>query len=220
MKIGFISDIHSNKIALKSVLEDMPTVDKLICMGDIIGYGPWPSDCVEIVQEECDLFVRGNHDRQVSYPREYKSNVPEYEGLIHSKAKLTNEQFNWVTTLPEQISIDDYLCVHSHPVSTDNYVYPSDFSAMGRYLSEYDGLVMGHTHKQGKETIEDGKLVFNPGSVGQPRDEDERAAYAVLDSDKNTVELRRTEYDIEKVINKINEYELPEFSGARLRKGL
>lgn len=219
MKIGFISDVHSKKIALESVLEDMPTVDKLVCCGDVVGYGPWPSECVDIIKNKCDLIIEGNHDRQLKSPEDYKSHISAYEGLKHAKSELTDNQFDWVTTLPKQVSIENYLCVHSHPTAVDKYVYPNDFSNMEKYINEYNGMISGHTHIQAKEKIADNKLIFNPGSVGQPRDRDSTAAYAVLDSDKNNVELYRTNYDIEKVVNKIDECGLPERSGRRLRNG-
>lgn len=220
MKIGIISDIHSNKVALNKVLEDMPEVDKLVCLGDIVGYGPWPSECVEIVRKNCDISILGNHDRTLNKPQDFMHNELAYEGILHSKEELTEEQKNWVTNLPVQETVDDYMLVHSHPEFTDRYVRPALFSYMGKYIpDDKDGLFMGHTHIQGNKYVSDGSLVLNPGSVGQPRDDNSEAAYSIVDSNSNTVESYRVSYDIEEVIGAVNNCGLPEFIGERLKTG-
>ncbi len=219
MKIAFISDIHSNLPALNKVLEDIPkNVDKIVCTGDIIGYGPWPKECVDIIKDTCDFVVQGNHDRQVHYPEKYSQNKGAYEGLKYALSELSKSDVKWLQSLNEKQYIKNYMIVHSHPVQTDLYVYPSDFKSMGKYIKDFDGLIMGHTHKQHAEYTKENKLIINPGSVGQPRDGDSRAAYAILDAEKNEVQLNRVEYDIEKTINKIKEVGLPVKSGERLRQ--
>lgn len=220
MKLGLISDIHSNKIALNKVLEDMPDVDKIVCLGDIVGYGPWPSECVDIVKENCDLFVLGNHDRTLQNPKDFSGNKWAYEGIKYSKEKLTSKQYNWVTNLPEEERIENYRLIHSHPSITDMYVRPNQFSEMNRYLSEEDrGIFLGHTHIQSNAVIDNESIVVNPGSVGQPRDNNPKAAYSVVDSNTNTVTPYRVPYDIDSVITAVKDTELPEFNGKRLENG-
>lgn len=219
MHIGVVSDIHSNKVALDAVLDDMPSVDKLVCCGDIVGYGPWPSECVETIREECDIVVQGNHDRDLEDPSFYFGHPMAHEGLLHSTEKLTDEQYEWVTSLPKQETVvDQYRVVHSHPTVEDKYVEPKDFPRMRPHLDEYDGIFLGHTHIQHKATIDE-KLILNPGSVGQPRDKNSNAAYAVVDTEESTAELHRVSYDIEAVADAVEQQELPKSIGKRLFKG-
>jgi diadenosine tetraphosphatase ApaH/serine/threonine PP2A family protein phosphatase len=118
------------------------------------------------------------------------------------------------------VSGGDLLVVHDHPEHVDRYVRPPDFSRMRPYLDEYDGLALGHTHVQHQATV-DGRLVLNPGSVGQPRDGDPRAAYAVVDTDTEppTATLHRVEYDVERVQAAVRAAGLPERTADRLARG-
>lgn len=220
MRIGLISDIHSNLPALETVLDDIPSVDRIVCAGDIVGYNPWPAECVERIRDLTDAVVIGNHDRTVERPHEYRANHMAEAGLKFAKESLSAEQLEWVTTLPRRLTFadDQFLLVHDHPKFQDKYVYPAEFSSVGRYLEGFRGAIIGHTHIQHKAVVDD-RLVVNPGSVGQPRDGDPRAAYAVLDTDEPRVDLRRVDYDIDRVIERIEEVGLPERTGTRLRDG-
>jgi len=222
MQIGLVSDIHANLPALEGVLDDMPPVDELYCAGDVVGYNPWPAECLARVREECSVIVQGNHDRTVETPQRYAANEMAMAGLQHAKAQLDDEQLRFLADLPPRTEVADgaYRLVHSHP-DPDNlgeYVRPRQFTAMRPYLDAHDGLVLGHTHVQHATTV-DGRLVVNPGSVGQPRDGDPEAAYAVLDTAANEVDLRRTRYDVDRVIEAVEAAGLPERTGARLLDG-
>jgi Predicted phosphoesterase len=219
VKIGIISDIHSNKVALEAVLDDMPDIDYLVCIGDIVGYGPRPAECVEIVREECDVIIQGNHDRDIHNPEVYEANHMAYQGLLHSASELSDEQSEWLSSLPAQKDAPaNFRAIHSHPAVTDMYVKPDDFPEMYKYTETYSGLILGHTHIQHAEMV--GKcIVINAGSVGQPRDSDPSSAYGVVDVQENTVDLRRVEYDVEAVIEDIDDIGLPIESGWRLRDG-
>lgn len=233
MKIGVISDVHSNKVALEAVLSDMPSVDSLVCLGDVVGYNPWPVKSVETVKDQCDYVIQGNHDREVVNAESYRSNEMAYEGLKLSNNKLSDSDINWLQGLPESDTWFDgeVLAAHSHPEVTDEYVPPRFFTKLGaNYLEEPPYVVLlGHTHVQHKVDMSkfDGVsgLVVNPGSVGQPRDGDPRAAYAVLKTEGNnysksfSVDLHRVSYDVEKVNRKISELGLPEKTGLRLLDG-
>ena len=219
MKVGLISDIHANLPALEAVLEDMPAVDRLVCAGDVVGYNPWPAECVELVREQCDIVVAGNHDRTVEYPVHYEANPMARAGLEFAKRELTDDQLEWLTDLSRRETVgEDFLLVHDHPTIQDRYVYPAEFSNLRRYLDYYDGVVLGHTHIQHTATIDD-RLLINPGSVGQPRDGDKRAAYAVLNVSEPSVDLRRVEYEIDRVITAVEEVELPIKTATRLLSG-
>jgi predicted phosphodiesterase len=222
VKIGLLSDIHANHPALEAVLDDCPSVDKIVCAGDIIGYNPWPAACIDRIRSVASVVVQGNHDRMIDTPQQYEHNKMAHAGLKYAEEELSSEQRAWLKRLPEQTDIADgaYRLVHSHPDpdQLDSYVTSEEFAELQPYLDEYDGLILGHTHIQHKTTI-DGKLIVNPGSVGQPRDSDPTAAYAVLDTGRNTVALRRTAYDIDSVNNKITLDGLPAETGERLFRG-
>ena len=220
MRIGLISDIHANLPALEAVLDDMPAVDDVVCGGDVVGYNPWPKACLERVREIASVTVQGNHDRNVETPQRYATNRMAEAGLEHAKRELTEEQRRWLRELPRSVSFgdDQYLLVHSHPDQLGKYVYPREFPELRRYIDEYAGIVIGHTHIQHEAEVDD-RLILNPGSVGQPRDGDPRAAYAVLDTETNEADIRRAKYDIERVYDEIVAAGLPERTGKRLFDG-
>ena len=227
MKVGLVSDVHANLPALEAVLDDMPPVETIVCAGDVIGYNPWPAACLDRVRDVADATVRGNHDRTVETPERYRGNRMAEAGLEHANTELSADDLAWLRSLPRAASFADgrYLLVHSHPAPEreDAYVYPEEFGTLDRYLDDLadgdlDGLVLGHTHVQGARSV-DGRLVVNPGSVGQPRDGDPDAAYAVLDTDADTVDLRRVAYDVDRVAEAVSAAELPERTGTRLYRG-
>ncbi|WP_049933485.1 metallophosphoesterase family protein [Halorubrum ezzemoulense] len=225
MKIGLISDVHANLPALETVLDDMPTVDRIYCAGDVVGYNPWPADCVERVRDVAAATVRGNHDRTVETPERYRANRMAEAGLERAKASLSADQRDWIGDLPrtETFGGDRYLLAHSHPAAEreDAYIYPDDFPTLDRHMGEYDGIVLGHTHVQGVREVAGG-FVCNPGSVGQPRDGDPRAGYAVLDTTADgadAVETHRVEYDIDSVAEAVRKADLPDLTAERLYEG-
>lgn len=220
MRVGLVSDIHANLPALEAVFDDMASVDKVVCAGDVVGYNPWPAECVELVREVADIVVRGNHDRTVETPERYQANHMAMAGLELAKERCSADQLDWITGLPRKSTFADgqYLVVHDHPETVDEYVYPRDFPRVRPHLDDFDGAVLGHTHVQHEATI-DGRVITNPGSIGQPRDEDPRAAYGVLDTEAGEVALHRVKYDINRVINRVEELGLPEQTGTRLLDG-
>lgn len=225
MRLALISDVHGNLPALKAVLNNIDEeeeVDAVVCAGDIVGYGPWPGECLERIRERCAVVVQGNHDRTVETPAEYSHNEMAMGGLKYAKRELDDDQREWLANLPPRTTIagGQFRLVHSHPDSDHlgRYVRPRAFPEMRPYLDDYDGLVLGHTHVQHRANV-DGKLIVNPGSVGQPRDGDPRAAYAVLDAENATVDLHRVEYDVDAVIDRVETLGLPRRIGTRLLDG-
>jgi len=148
MNIGIISDVHGNRVALDTVLADMPPVDALVCAGDVVGYNPWPAECVDELRERGVPTVMGNHDRAVASGTAFRFNNMAAAGVEHAREELDDEQLAWLDALPdEQIDFDGRMkLVHGHPDDPDRYTYPDEFSA--RMLDEEDVLVMGHTHVQ------------------------------------------------------------------------
>lgn len=218
MKVGLISDVHGNRVALEAVLEDMPDVDALACAGDVVGYNPWPADCVDVMRARTVPTVLGNHDAAVVDRTGFRFNGMAQAGVKHAIEHLEDDQLEWLASLPEErLEFDGRVkLVHGHPENPDRYTYPEDFSP--RLLGEEDVLVLGHTHVQHAERYAEG-IVVNPGSVGQPRDSDPRAGYAVLDLEAMTVETRRVAYDIEAVQRAVKDAGLPERIGTRLARG-
>jgi putative phosphoesterase len=218
MRAGLISDSHGNKVALNAVLADMPPVDTLVCAGDIVGYNPWPAACIDTIRERSVPTVMGNHDRAVAGGDSFSFNSQAGSGVRYAREALGQEAIEWLRTLPdERLVCDDRVkLVHGHPKDPDRYTFPQDFSPA--LLGEEDVLVLGHTHLQHHEVYEEG-IVVNPGSVGQPRDGDPLAAYAVLDLDSMTVTEHRTQYDIDRVVDAVADAGLPAEIGTRLRRG-
>jgi putative phosphoesterase len=215
MRIGLISDVHANLPALNAVLEDMPSVDQLVCLGDTVGYNPYPSESLETVMENCDVVIQGNHDRRINHPV-HAGNEQAVEGLKLANKVISSEQRELLEKLPEKTELHEgrFLAVHSHPEHTDRYVMPGLFHNVEKYLEDYDAIFFGHTHMQGKKEFDRG-VILNPGSVGQPRDK-ATAAYAVFDTETMETELYRTGYDIYKVVEEINKRGLPKGTGERL----
>ncbi|GGL64315.1 metallophosphoesterase family protein [Halocalculus aciditolerans] len=219
MRVALLADIHANQPALEAVLADLPPVEQVVCLGDIVGYNPMPSACVELVRKHADVVVQGNHDRLVETPLRMAGNQMAHAGLEYAQDALSSEQRAWLRDLPERATVDNnYLAVHSHPTRTDAYVFPDDVSELAEASETYDGVLLGHTHIQDVSEI-DGTVVVNPGSVGQPRDGDPRAAYAILDLASGDISLRRAHYDVDRVYHEVVVAELPAETGERLFDG-
>ena len=218
MRVGVISDVHGNRIALESVLADMPAVDALVCAGDIVGYNPWHGECVDTLRDHGVTTVMGNHDRAVVRGTGFGGNSMADAGVRHARETLTDDQLAWLSDRPETQTVFEgrVRLAHGHPDHPDRYTYPTSFSP--RLLGDEDVLVLGHTHIQGHRTFDEG-VVMNPGSVGQPRDGDPRAAYSTLDLDSLSVTEHRVAYDIERVRDAVLAAGLPRQIGDRLRQG-
>ena len=218
MQIAVLSDIHSNKVALDAVLDDLPPVDGMVCAGDVVGYNPWPAACLDVVRERAIPTVMGNHDRAVATGTAFRFNSMADAGVEHARGQLDDGAVAWLSERPDTRTVLDgrVKLVHGHPDDPDRYTYPEEFAPS--MLGDEDVLVLGHTHVQGHEVFDDG-VVLNPGSVGQPRDGDPRAAYALLDLDDCSVEARRVAYDIDRVAAAVRDAGLPERIGSRLYDG-
>jgi putative phosphoesterase len=220
MRLGVIADVHANRVALDAVLDDMPTVDALTNAGDVVGYNPWPGECLRAMRDRSVPTVMGNHDRAVVTDTPFRFNRLAAAGVDHARDRLADADREWLAALPDSRTVANgrVRVVHGHPDDPDRYTYPEEFSPS--MLGDESLLVTGHTHVQGHRTFAEG-VVMNPGSVGQPRDGDPRAAYAVvdLDADPPAVEERRVAYDVDGVVAAVRDAGLPERIGERLREG-
>ncbi|MDZ7688688.1 MAG: YfcE family phosphodiesterase [Halobacteriales archaeon] len=218
--IGIISDVHANLPALEAVLDDMPDVDALVHAGDAVGYNPYPSACVELLRDNDAVCVQGNHDRAVAGDTSFGFHSDAGRAVEWTQRHVGDETVEWLDSLPQEretvLGERRIKMVHGAPGAPDRYTFPHDFSPS--LLNSEDVLVLGHTHVQAKREYDEGTVV-NPGSVGQPRDEDPRAGYALLDEETCEVELRRVEYPVSHVQDKIRRAGLPESLAERLEEG-
>ena len=258
MPTAVISDMHGNAEALRTVLADIDArgVDRIVCLGDIVGYGPEPLECVDLVAERCEWSLMGNHDFGVLYE------PTNFNHAAAAAAYWTRAQFDAVED--EELRAKRYrflgrlrvrvveradgegpevLAVHGSPRRPINeYIFADDVLSatdkVRQIFSLVEGIaVVGHTHVPGVFTDEpdfyppeevgaepvyrftpDEKAIINVGSVGQPRDHDPRASYAILHADR--VEFVRVEYDVDKTAAQIREVpELTDWLAERLYEG-
>lgn len=251
MRQALISDIHSNLEALTTVLADIgkQKVDRIVCLGDIVGYGPNPCECLDLIIDKSDLTILGNHDQAALFdpdgfnPVALKAIYWTRDVLDRApgRASVVNRRWDFLSELPKKRQEGDILFVHGSPRDpTNEYVFPEriyDQNCMRILFDQVKHLsFQGHTHMPGVFTTEgefvspescdyryeygDEKLMVNVGSVGQPRDEDPRACYVILDDKKQSIEFRRLEYDLETTIRKIYAIDdLDDMLGDRLRGG-
>lgn len=218
MRIAALADIHGNLPAFEAVLADLPPVDAIVCAGDLVGYYPWPAEVVALIQQEAIISVQGNHDRAVATGAGFRFHSAAQAGVDVAIECLSEAEREWLAELPQSRTLfnGSVKIVHGHPDDPDRYTYPEAFTP--NLLAGEDILILGHTHVQHAAMFPEGTIV-NPGSVGQPRDGEPGAAYALIDLQNSTVEDRRVSYDIDRVVAKVKEADLPRSLGERLRNG-
>lgn len=251
MRQALISDIHGNLEALNAVMADIATqkVERVVCLGDVVGYGPNPCECLDLVISKCAFTILGNHDQAALFDPE-GFNPVALKAIYWTRDELDrgsggptaiNRRWDFLSELPKSRREANILYVHGSPRDpTNEYVFPEtvyDISRLKNLLDKLEWIsFQGHTHMPGVFTqdalfispeecnyhfkLDEEKLMINVGSVGQPRDEDNRACYVVHDSIKNEIEFRRIDYDRDRTIDKI--YSTPDLDnmlGDRLRTG-
>jgi len=226
-ELAVISDVHANLEAFESVLAEAKGLD-ILCLGDLVDYGANPNEVVELVRRRDIRSVMGNHDWAAVSGDTSMFNARAAMSSIWTRAHLTSQNLEFIRTLvPEfRTELEETRAYFTHGSPDDRlweYVDPRTHSDLfGFYLSKLRvGLIgLGHTHVP-YVWDERGKVVFNPGSVGQPRDGDPRASFAVLsvEGDEVKVKIRRVAYDVGKAASKIREAGLPESNAARLSSG-
>ena len=239
MKYAILGDIHANLHALETVLEDAEKegVKKFVCIGDLIGYNAFPSECLERIRALGAPTVMGNHDYYGSREDDLVGFHPMAADVITwTRNQLTDEQKEWLRALPYSTRVETFSVVHSTLDNPHKWGYVLDrYDAESNFNYQTTSVCFyGHTHipiafEKGDEIrsglyskikIKVGRKYFiNVGSVGQPRDGDPRAAYAIYDMMNNTIELKRLEYDLPAAQEKILEAGLPNKVAARLATG-
>lgn len=243
MKLGIISDIHSNVEALTTALRWFGAhhVDEVICLGDVVGYGPDPNPCCKLIRDHCNVSLMGNHDAAVIGVMEidYYYDAAR-EAIFWTRQKLSDENFQWLYGLPYTHVRDQAGFFHAAPIKPYNWHYVVHVQeAMKHNGPVYDRLrtwnFLGHSHltkqfaingKRAKDVSDkilqarpDRKYLINVGSVGQPRDRDPRLCFGLYDTADETFEHIRLEYDIASTAQKIINVGLAEKFARRLFVG-
>jgi len=240
MKYAILSDIHSNLEALECVLDDARKQEcsDFVCLGDVVGYGPNPKQCLDIIRNLNCATVMGNHDEYCASTQPMEGFNPVASDAIKwTREQLPNEDKLWLQHLKYVSVVDAFTIVHATLDLPDKWAYVFDkFEAAASFNYQRTAVCFhGHTHvpvafiRSGKGTqvsqykkinIELGQKYFiNVGSVGQPRDRDPRASYVVFDISNHVIELRRLEYDIPSTQAKIRDAGLPESLAVRIESG-
>ncbi|MDX1419735.1 MAG: metallophosphoesterase family protein [Rubricoccaceae bacterium] len=231
--LAVLSDIHANLAALESSLRlaEVHGVDAVYGLGDIVGYGPDPGPCVDLLRANCAGCVLGNHDEAVAFGRGVEDlPLDGQEAAALHRTLLTDEQLDWLRGLPLRLVAHDATFVHASPDAPgawhrlDGYYnVRSQFSAFATSL-----CFVGHSHRPavvadalGVFAVRPGhRFLIDVGSVGQPRDHDPRAAFALYDTEAFECEFVRAPYDVEATARRIAEIGLPDALAERLRWGL
>jgi predicted phosphodiesterase len=243
MRYLILSDIHANLVAFEAVLADVGYFDKIWCLGDMVGYGPQPNECVERLCEFPHICVAGNHDWAALDKLSDSDFNPDAQLACRwTREKLSPESLEYLENLPRTVIEEGFTLVHGSPRQPiwEYILYPSIAMSNFAYFDTQVCFV-GHTHtpmifryehlnsggtclplpfpQSGPFSLGEERMIINPGSVGQPRDGDPRASYAILDTDEATLEYHRIPYPVEITQRKMMEEGLPLRLIARLGYG-
>ncbi len=233
MRLAILSDVHANLEALQAVLAhvDAQGVDAIHCLGDVVGYGGDPVECVDIVRERCEVVVLGNHDLAVAREEDldYLPKDGRAAAIAHRKM-LSADQLDWLGSLPLIACVDTVTLVHATPHEPEAWHRLGGYAQAAHQFEHFETPVcfVGHTHIPGMMADAIGvfqmrpgrRYLVNVGSVGQPRDHDPRAAYCLFDTEAFSYEIVRVPYDVEKAGDRIVAAGIPTRLASRLRAGV
>ncbi len=240
MRVAVLSDVHANREALEAVLADCAgRADLLVCLGDVVGYGADPEACVDLIAERCHAVVAGNHEWAVTGRLDLGWFNPYARAALEwTAARLPDTARAWLAALPLVREVDDAVLVHASPRAPEEWDYlmsdEDGYAALGAYATRL--CFVGHSHvpvlwsagswgrrwvpRFDEVTLQPGcRYLVNVGSVGQPRDRDPRAAYALWDTEQRRVTMRRVPYDVAAAQRKIRAAGLPAMLADRLARG-
>ena len=242
MKFAIISDIHSNLHAFVAVLEeiDRQGVEGIFCLGDLVGYNAFPSEVLDIVLQKKIPSIMGNHDIVCcGLENPIWFNSAAREASLWTRKRLSDEKKMYLRNLPNEMNVQDKVyAVHGSPTSRDDYIMDL-MDALNNFQHLPDKKIsiclFGHSHipslfsdrgpshdtgRAGKHMLSPRNRHFiNPGSVGQPRDGDPRASFAILDTEEFSFEIIRLKYDIDSAMKAVLKSGLPQFLAERLQVG-
>jgi diadenosine tetraphosphatase ApaH/serine/threonine PP2A family protein phosphatase len=242
MKIALISDVHANLEALESALRDIEKqgAETIHFLGDAVGYGPNPNECVARIDKYCDIKLLGNHDyAALGLESTETFNTAAKESLSWTQGKLKRKSTERLADFEMTSTYLDCFLVHASPEEPDQWQYLLTVENAARQFNHFSetNCFLGHSHLPTIYTLEsDGTVsmrfaekftclpekrhIINVGSIGQPRDNDPRGCYLIYDTENREISYRRIEYDIEKAQKKMEKANLPEFLITRLAKGV
>lgn len=242
MKHLFISDIHSNLVALDALLKKADGISKkysVVCIGDIVGYGAQPNECMERITGLTDKIVLGNHDAGVIGKTDIRMfNYSAKEAIIWTREKMSRKHLKRLNDIPYIIAEKNFAVVHSSPSNPEYWNYiDSIYEAQDEFkVTGFELTFIGHTHipliyrlkneevnmlfDEHLECEKNARYIVNVGSVGQPRNKDNRACAVLFDNEEGTLDYIKAEYNIKSAQEKILEAHLPKFLAERLERGL
>lgn len=241
MRILVISDIHANLAAFQAVLSDAEGAhDRIWFLGDLVGYGPEPNECAALLREHDPIALRGNHDLAALGELDMDEFNMDAQRMVRwTQEAISEETRAYLKELPELLAMEQFTLAHASPREPVwEYILDEAVAAANFAHFETPYCLVGHSHtalyfletKEGKAEgylpangqpyqLEETRCILNPGSVGQPRDSDPRAAYALLDTEAMRWEFRRVAYPIEVTQQKMMEAGLPSRLISRLKYG-
>jgi diadenosine tetraphosphatase ApaH/serine/threonine PP2A family protein phosphatase len=240
VRYAIVSDVHGNLESLRIAMAMMEPEDRVISLGDMVGYGPNPNECVTLLRERCAHAVLGNHDLAATenYGVEYFNDAAR-EAIAWTQSVLSEESRKWLNTLPYELRLPEFLLVHGAPVNYFEYVLDKRTAAQAFERTDAPLVFIGHTHiaeywvqqadggiglkhmqHGGELELEPGRrYIVDVGSVGQPRDLNPEASFVFYDTERKTVEWVRYPYPIAEVQDKIHACHLPGYLADRLKIG-
>jgi predicted phosphodiesterase len=240
VRYAIVSDVHGNLEALQSAFELIAPTDGVLCLGDIVGYGPNPNECVELIRARATATVLGNHDVAAidNFGLSY-FNPTAREAMRWTQTVLTAENADWLNGLGYEFRVPEFLLVHGAPVTYFEYILDKPAAARAFAATDAPLIFIGHTHiaeyyalrpdgsidhkhlqQGGTFTLAPGsRYVVNPGSVGQPRDLNPRASLAFYEPAAAAITVNRFDYAIARVQEKIASVHLPDALARRLVVG-
>ena len=241
MRVAVISDIHANEQALGVVLEEIDSwaPDAIWCLGDVVGYGPEPNRCCELVSERADLCLIGNHDLVALGTLDVEDfNEEAAAAALWTRSQLGERSRTFLSSLEPSAAVDGAELFHASPRDPVwEYVLSAEAAYFSLLTTKAPLVLVGHSHvalaiglddaelhgglaPAGTEVELDGRWLLNPGSVGQPRDGDPRAAWLELDTEERFARFRRVAYPVEQTQAQMRDHGLPEPLAARLAHGI
>jgi diadenosine tetraphosphatase ApaH/serine/threonine PP2A family protein phosphatase len=243
MRIGIFSDTHANIEALNAVMKayESEKIDKYVCIGDTVGYGASPNECCDVIRKAAAFTILGNHDAAVAGRMDYSY---YYEAARHAldlhARQISGENMAWLKALPYEVRDGDILFCHGSPINLEEFEYIFSTEQAARCLEIWDELpsatFIGHSHlcksfALSKDDVfevvatkfvirPDHRYIISVGSVGQPRDYDNRASYTIYDTEEKVFEFKRVAYDIDAAAQKIFASDLERNFGNRLFLGV
>jgi putative phosphoesterase len=225
MRLVVLADVHSNLHALNAVLDEIDKldIDKIVCAGDIVGYCAFPNECCAAIRERASEVVMGNHDLAALHTNDSGMNPFAARAVLWTAGRIEDKSKTYLGNLKHEARFSlggkTLAMFHGSPTSIDEYVFEDKVTEELLGSVTADVLILGHTHVPCMMQL-GGKQFVNPGSVGQPRDGDCRASFAILDTETMRCSVKRVNYDLDRAAEAIRTAGLPRFLADRLYRGM